>query len=164
LRPNLRLRDLDGETIAYSNLADSTDAIVPFLEKLFRRRGRLSAGFRYSLKRCGESSGRARMIRSIGTSLRPQICIALSGQACRRLQARTYLAGSELLDPQYEEFPDISREDFKHYFEPIALTDETGGQPIGSDPYCRSRTESGHSGYLRARSRLSPLKWRRALD
>jgi hypothetical protein len=37
LRPNLRLRDLDGETIAYSNLADDTDAIVGFLEKLFRR-------------------------------------------------------------------------------------------------------------------------------
>jgi hypothetical protein len=37
LRPNLRLRDLDGETVAYSNLADNTDAIVAFLEKLFRR-------------------------------------------------------------------------------------------------------------------------------
>jgi hypothetical protein len=43
-------------------------------------------------------------------------------------KARTYLAGSELLDPQYEEFPaDISPEDYKHYFEPIAVTDEFGG-------------------------------------
>ena len=33
-----------------------------------------------------------------------------------------------LLDPQYDEFPaDISLEDYKHYFEPIAVTDESGG-------------------------------------
>ena len=33
-----------------------------------------------------------------------------------------------LLDPQYDEFPaDISPEDYKHYFEPIAVTDESGG-------------------------------------
>jgi hypothetical protein len=44
------------------------------------------------------------------------------------------LAGSELLDPQYDEYPaDISKGDFRHYFEPIALTDATGGpMPIGS--------------------------------
>jgi hypothetical protein len=51
-------------------------------------------------------------------------------------KARTYLAGSELLDPQYEEFPaDISREDYKHYFEPIALTDGSGGAADWLKPY-----------------------------
>jgi hypothetical protein len=51
-------------------------------------------------------------------------------------QARTYLAGSELLDPQYDEYPaDISKEDFRHYFEPIALTDATGGPADWLKPY-----------------------------
>lgn len=46
------------------------------------------------------------------------------------------LAGSELLDPQYDEYPaDISRDDFRHYFEPIALTDATGGPADWLKPY-----------------------------
>ena len=36
-RPNLRLRDLDGETIAYSQLGDRPEAIVDFVERMFRR-------------------------------------------------------------------------------------------------------------------------------
>ena len=43
---------------------------------------------------------------------------------------RTYFAGDELLDPQYFEQPiDITEEDRKRYFEPIALTD-CDGQPV----------------------------------
>lgn len=37
LAPDLRLRDLDGEAIAYSHLADAAPAIVDFLERMFRR-------------------------------------------------------------------------------------------------------------------------------
>ena len=37
LAPNLRLRDLDGETICHSNLADRPEAIVSFIERMFRR-------------------------------------------------------------------------------------------------------------------------------
>jgi len=41
-----------------------------------------------------------------------------------------------LLDPQQEEFPpDISCNDYKHYFEPIGLTDETGGPAEWLKPY-----------------------------
>lgn len=58
--------------------------------------------------------------------------LALSGPA----QSRTYLVGSELLDPQYHKYPaDISREDFRHYFEPIALTDAAGGPADWLKPY-----------------------------
>jgi hypothetical protein len=40
---------------------------------------------------------------------------------------RTYRAGDNALDPQYFERPaDISAEDLKRYFEPIALTDKHG--------------------------------------
>ena len=35
LAPNLRLRDLDGETIAYSQLADKPDAVAGFVERIF---------------------------------------------------------------------------------------------------------------------------------
>jgi hypothetical protein len=42
-------------------------------------------------------------------------------------QLRTYRAGSEVLDPQYFEIPsDLTEEDRKRYFEPIALTDDSG--------------------------------------
>ncbi|MFZ0027198.1 MAG: hypothetical protein WAK72_13505, partial [Pseudolabrys sp.] len=60
-------------------------------------------------------------------------------------KARTYLAGSEMLDPQYEEFPaDISPEDYKHYFEPVALTDEAGGPTDWLTAYVpRSSKRSG---------------------
>jgi len=46
-----------------------------------------------------------------------------------RSQRRTYLAGEEVLDPQYFERPsDLSEEDKIRYFEPIALTG-ADGQP-----------------------------------
>ena len=136
LRPNLRLRDLDGETIAYSNLADSTDAVVPFLEKLFRRPWTIVSRLSILIKTV------RRIIRSGTYDPIHWYIIAAANLHCfvwssmSPAQARTYLAGSELLDPQYEEFPpDISREDFKHYFEPIALTDETGGPADWLKPY-----------------------------
>src|SRR6202035_4997298 len=37
LAPDLRLRDLDGEAIAYSRLADDPSTLVEFLEQMFRR-------------------------------------------------------------------------------------------------------------------------------
>jgi len=78
------------------------------------------------------------MTRFIGTLSLRQICTALSGPA-RRRPRREPISGSELLDPQYEESPaDISREDYKHYFEPIALTDDSGGPADWLKPYVPS--------------------------
>jgi len=136
LRPNLRLRDLDGETIAYSNLIDDTDAIVSFLEKLFRRPWTIVSRFSIFIKTL------RRIVRSGTVDPIHWYIIAAANLHCfvwsstSPAQARTYLAGSELLDPQYEEFPpDISHDDYKHYFEPIALTDETGGPAAWLKPY-----------------------------
>lgn len=136
LRPNLRLRDLDGETVAYSNLADDTDAIVTFLEKLFRRPWTIVSRLSIFLKTV------RRIIRSGTYDPIHWYIIAAANLHCfvwsstSPAQARTYLAGSELLDPQYEEFPpDISRKDYQHYFEPIALTDDTGGPAEWLKPY-----------------------------
>src|SRR5438552_4719253 len=136
LRPNLRLRDLDGETIAYSNLVDNTEAIVSFLEKLFRRPWTIVSRFSIFIKTM------RRIIRSGTYDPIHWYIIAAANLHCfvwsstSPAQARTYLAGSELLDPQYEEFPpDISEEDYRRYFEPIALTDETGGPADWLKPY-----------------------------
>jgi len=128
LRPNLRLRDLDGETIAYSNLADDTDAIVGFLEKLFRRPWTIVSRFSILMKTLRRiiHSGTYDPIHWYIIAAANLHCFVWSSTSPAK--ARTYLAGSELLDPQYEEFPaDISPEDYKHYFEPIVVTDESGG-------------------------------------
>jgi hypothetical protein len=136
LKPNLRLRDLDGETIAYSNLADNTDAIVGFLEKLFRRPWTIVSRFsilRKTLRRIARS-GTYDPVHWYIIAAANLHCFVWSSTSPAK--TRTYLAGSELLDPQYEEFPaDISREDYKHYFEPVALTDEFGGPADWLRPY-----------------------------
>ena len=136
LRPNLRLRDLDGETIAYSNLVDDTNAIVVFLEKLFRRPWTIVSRFSILMKtlRRIARSGTYDPIHWYIIAAANLHCFVWSSTSPAK--ARTYLAGSELLDPQYEEFPsDISQEDFEHYFEPVALTDEAGGPADWLKPY-----------------------------
>jgi hypothetical protein len=87
-----------------------------------------------------------RVLDKFTTPLKPRRRVFLDGSACtRKYELSSFmvkdiyggnhsflvlhdLAGSELLDPQYDEYPaDISKGDFRHYFEPIALTDATGG-------------------------------------
>jgi hypothetical protein len=136
LRANLRLRDLDGETVAYSNLADDTDAIVSFLEKLFRRPWTIVSRFTILMKtlRRIARSGTFDPIHWYILAAANLHCFVWSSTS--PAQQRTYLAGSELLDPQYEERPaDLSREDYARYFEPIVLTDETGGPVDWLKPY-----------------------------
>jgi len=51
-------------------------------------------------------------------------------------QPRTYLAGTEVLDPQYREYPaDITQEDRIRYFEPVAVTDAEGRATGWLKPY-----------------------------
>jgi hypothetical protein len=136
LMANLRLRDLDGETVTYSDLADDTDAVVSFLDKLFRRPwtivSRLSI-FIKTVRRIARS-GTFDPIHWYIIAAANLHCFVWSSTSPAR--PRTYLAGSELLDPQYEEYPpDLSIEDFERYFEPIALTDDTGGPVDWLKPY-----------------------------
>ena len=136
LAANLRLRDLDGETVAYSNLADNTEAIVSFLEKLFRRPWTIVSRFSIFMKtvRRIARSGTYDPIHWYILAAANLHCFVWSSTS--PAQQRTYLAGSELLDPQYEEYPpDLSREDYQRYFEPIALTDEAGGPVDWLKPY-----------------------------
>jgi hypothetical protein len=128
LAPNLRLRDLDGETICHSNLADRPEAIVAFIERMFRRPWTV-------VPRLGILLKTLRRIRRART-LNPIRWYVIAGanfhcfiwSSATPSQARTYVAGDDTLDPQYFERPhDLSEVDRIRYFDPVQLTD-AGGQ------------------------------------
>jgi radical SAM superfamily enzyme YgiQ (UPF0313 family) len=136
LAPNLRLRDLDGETIAYSHLADRPDAIVTFVEKIFRRPwtvvGRVGILLK-TLRRLARS-GTLNPVRWYFMSVANLHCFVWS--RATPSQPRSYLAGSDTLDPQYFERPDdLSDQDRATYFDPIYLTDDAGGPSNWLKPY-----------------------------
>src|SRR5216684_1695946 len=131
LAANLRLRDLDGESLCHANLADDPVRIVQFIENLFRRpwviAGRWGILFK-TLRRIARS-GSWDPIRWYVIAAANLHCFVWSKTS--PAMGRTYRAGDNALDPQYFERPaDISAEDLKRYFEPIALTDKHG-QPSG---------------------------------
>jgi radical SAM superfamily enzyme YgiQ (UPF0313 family) len=140
LAPNLRLRDLDGETIAYSQLADRADAIVIFVEKIFRRPwtvvGRVGIILK-TLRRLARS-GTVNPVRWYFMAVGTLHCFIWSRGTPSR--PRSYLAGSDTLDPQYFERPDdLSDQDRETYFDPIYLTDAAGGPSDWLKPYLLRR-------------------------
>jgi radical SAM superfamily enzyme YgiQ (UPF0313 family) len=140
LAPNLRLRDLDGETIAYSQLADPADAIVTFVEKIFRRPWTVVGRVGILLKTLRRlvRSGTPNPIRWYFMAVGTLHCFIWSrGTPSRQ---RSYLAGSDTLDPQYFERPeDLSDQDRDTYFDPIYLTDAAGGPSDWLKPYLLRR-------------------------
>lgn len=159
LAANLRLRELDGETIAYSRLADDAAAIVNFIEPMFRRPWTV-------VGRIGVIAKTVRRILRSGT-LNPirWYFIAAANFHCfvwaraEKSRGRTYLAGGETLDPQYFERPaDLSDEDRERYFEPIAVTDANGEPADWLKPYAVGqgrRASSARKGAPAPRARLS---------
>lgn len=127
LAPNLRFRDLDGETICHSNLADRPEAIVSFIERMFRRPwtvvprlGILRKTLRRLVRARSLNPVRWYVIASANFH-----CFIWSSETPS--QARTYVAGDPTLDPQYfERPPDLSEADRIRYFDPIELTDASG--------------------------------------
>ena len=143
LAPNLRLRDLDGETIAYSQLADRADAVVTFVEKIFRRpwtvvgRGGILLKTLRRLVRSGTMNPIRWYFMAVGTLH----CFIWSRGTPS--QQRSYLAGSDTLDPQYFERPDdLSDQDRDTYFDPIYLTDAAGGPSDWLKPYYLRRASN----------------------
>jgi hypothetical protein len=136
LAPNLRLRDLDGETIGYSKLADSPDAVVGFIEKMFRRPWTVVGRFGIIVKtlRRIARSGTLNPVRWYLIAAANLHCFLWS--RATPTQVRTYIAGTDVLDPQYFERPDyLSEEDHERYFEPIALTGAAGEPSEWLKPY-----------------------------
>lgn len=130
LAPNLRLRDLDGETIAYRQLADDPDAVSAFVDELFRHPLRvvgLRAILRKVIRRIFFSGSRSPIdwyIR-VASSLH---CFAWAFAYPSRRQ--TYRAGENVLDPQYETLPaDLTEAERELYLTPIAITG-ADGQPL----------------------------------
>ncbi len=141
LAPNLRLRDLDGETLAYARLADDPAVIVNFLERIFRRPWEIVGRRGVIMKtiRRIARSGTFNPIRWFFIASANFHCFIWSrAEICA---PRTYLAGTETLDPQYFERPeDLSDSDRERYFEPIALTDAAGAPAEWLAPYLTRRT------------------------
>jgi hypothetical protein len=144
LAPHLRLRDLDGETIAYSNLADDQDRLTGFVEKLFRRPWEIVSRFtilKKTLRRIARSGSFDPFHWYIIAAANLH-CFVWSGTSPAK--ARTYIAGTEVLDPQYDERPgDLSPEDYQRYFEPIALTNAAGGPLDWLKPYIPAQERKG---------------------
>jgi radical SAM superfamily enzyme YgiQ (UPF0313 family) len=128
LRPGLRLRDLDGEAIAYTNLVDELPEVVEFARTLSSRPHTLiSLGrlFVSTLSRIWN----ARCINPFlwqvffKSNFRPY----LIGRSYRLVDGRNYTGAEDILDPQYHEFPeDISEDDRHRYFEPIRVLESDG--------------------------------------
>ena len=136
LAANLRLRDLDGETIGYSKLADTPEALTAFVERIFRRPWTVVDRSRVLLKALRRivRAGSLDPIRWYIIAAADLHCFVWSHASPSR--QRTYLAGDELLDPQYFEHPiDLTEEDRKLYFDPIALTDCAGRPVDWLEPY-----------------------------
>jgi radical SAM superfamily enzyme YgiQ (UPF0313 family) len=143
LAPNLRLRDLDGETIAYSQLADRADVIVTFVEKIFRRPWTVVGRVGILLKTLRRlvKSGTLNPIRWYFMAVGTLHCFIWSRGTPS--QPRSYLAGSDTLDPQYFERPDdLSDQDSATYFDPIYLTDAAGGPSDWLKPYYLRRASN----------------------
>jgi hypothetical protein len=136
LAPNLRLRDLDGETLGHSQLADRPEAIVAFIERMFRRPWTVVSRMtilRKTLRRIVHART-FNPVRWYVIASANFHCFLWSNATPS--QARSYVAGSDTLDPQYFERPaDLSDDDRVRYFEPVALTDGQGGPAEWLVPY-----------------------------
>ncbi|MFL5007146.1 MAG: B12-binding domain-containing radical SAM protein [Microvirga sp.] len=136
LAPNLRLRDLDGETLAYSAMADDPQALAAFVEKIFRRPWEVAdrIGILFKTLRRILRSGTINPIRWYVIASANLHCFLWSRAEISA--PRTYRAGTDTLDPQYFEQPDdLSEADRRRYFDPIALTDAHGGPVEWLVPY-----------------------------
>jgi hypothetical protein len=136
LAPNLRLRDLDGETLGHRHLGDTPEAIVSFIERMFRRPWTVVPRLRILAKTV------RRIINARTLNPVRWYVIASANFHCfiwsraTPDMPRTYRAGSDTLDPQYFERPDhLSEQDRIRYFDPVVLTDAEGNAAPWLVPY-----------------------------
>ena len=127
LAPNLRLRDLEGETIAYSCLRDDPGTLRSFAERISRRpwsfstRKRLIAS---TLRRVWNCLNADPFHWWVVASANFHGVFWLRTEPSRR---ESYFSGEDILDPQYNEYPaGISRNEWEKYFRPIQITDHMG--------------------------------------
>jgi radical SAM superfamily enzyme YgiQ (UPF0313 family) len=128
LRPNLRLRELDGETIAYANLADYEASLASFVRQLSTSPEHVVGKWRV----IQSTLARIRNSRSLNPLYwyilwASNLRVLRFGREYDRRAQRSYLGGTDALDPQYTEYPaDISEADWQRYFDPVRITDARG--------------------------------------
>jgi hypothetical protein len=144
LAPNLRLRDLDGETIAYAALADTQENLSAFVDRLFRRPWEIVSR-RAVLRKILRRIFAARTLNPIYWYV-----LAASSLHCfvwaraYPSRRRSYLAGEDVLDPQYGECLDeVTPDDQERYFKPVALTDADRRPMPWLQPYILARNLLG---------------------
>lgn len=128
LRPRLRLRDLEGQTIAYRNCRDDDAELTRFAHTLFKRTDTLA-----SRRALLSKSLRAGWVARGQPPLQHVFTLGANTRALRLRRRRSqhvhrnYIGGQDILDPQYGDFPrDISADDRARFFEPIFVTDGDG--------------------------------------
>jgi hypothetical protein len=128
LLPNLRLRDLDGCTIAFRNVKDDFSSLTEFADVVFNNLGSLVSRS-YMIKKTFRYMWRykvrwlAKLYAVYKNNIRPFSIY----NPTKDYKGRTYIGGTDILDPQYYMYPsDISREDHDKYFSPIMATDSRG--------------------------------------
>jgi len=128
LLPGLRLRDLDGCTLPYGKTKNTPGELTIFADEIFRDMSKLKSRFSM-LKKTLKCIIKYRIIHPVmwyiiyQNNFRPYKMFK-SGIG---YPVRSYIGGSDILDPQYSSYPDdISPEDYTRYFEPVMVTDESG--------------------------------------
>ncbi|HEX8206839.1 MAG TPA: hypothetical protein VF587_12335 [Solirubrobacteraceae bacterium] len=125
LRPNLRLRDLEGQSIAYRDCLDPDDELSRFANTLFKRTDTLVSGRRLVAKSlaAGWDARRGHPLQHVLT-LYTNLRVLRNMRRRSQDVVRSYLGGTEILDPQYRSYPsDIAPEDKSRWFDPIMVTD-----------------------------------------
>jgi radical SAM superfamily enzyme YgiQ (UPF0313 family) len=136
LIPNLRLRDLDGTSIAYRKTASSLNELSDFCKLIFSNPARITSPASLIAKSLHTLRDNAythplQWALVLGINFRP-IILGRRHAGARR----TYIGGADVLDPQYEYYPaDISRDDYERYFSPVMVTDNNGALAPWLRPY-----------------------------
>lgn len=128
LRPGLRMRELDGETIAFGETPAPEAALVEFARAAFSETWRLVPR-RLILLNVGRRMIRARCLSPFRWFVALQCSWRIMAKSADYSTGadRRYTAGTERLDPQYDEHPpDLSPADHARYFAPILLTEPDG--------------------------------------
>jgi hypothetical protein len=154
LLPNLRLRDLDGRCVAYRNARDDHATIGAFASRIFGAPGALLDRRKLVLDILAYTA-RWAWRRPVTAYLffHNRIRLFRMGSNHSRRRARTYIGGTEILDPQYKCYPpDVSAADKARYFEPIMVTDGEGRASAWLEAY---RPAWAQRGTARERRRAS---------
>jgi radical SAM superfamily enzyme YgiQ (UPF0313 family) len=128
LLPNLRLRDLDGTTLAYNNSLEDFDVITDFSRDLFYNTERI-VNLRKIIFKTFNFIKKYKIFNlpTIYVLYRNNFRPFHQGKNGPGALTRNYIGGIDRLDPQYYNYPEnITSGDWEKYFKPVYVTDSNG--------------------------------------